>query len=133
MSTRAKGNQPKKNSTSTPNWLFASINKKWSLVLVFFLVDEIVTKYTTKASKPKRTNNIGMILFDNVTSKSIVEVATYNHKEGIDELDLSNFEVTCMDLGVINHETKEHWVEASTKQIVLQSQKDGIEKKNIKA
>lgn len=53
--------------------------------------------------------------------RSIVEVTTYNKKEGTNELDLNNFEIMRTDLGVMNCETKEHWVEASTKQIVLQS------------
>ena len=38
----------------------------------------------------------------------IAKVATYNHKEGAEKLDLSNFEVTYTDLGVMNHKTKEH-------------------------
>ena len=59
-------------------------------------------------------------------------MATYNHKEGIDAMDVNNFKITRTDLGVINRETKENWAEVSTKQIVLQSQKDGMEKKKLK-
>ena len=78
-------------------------------------------KYTTRTLNPKKTKSTTRIVFDNATGKRITKVATYNYNEGTDELDLSNFKVTCLDLGVINHKTKEHWVEASTKQIILQS------------
>lgn len=79
------------------------------------------------------TKSTAMITFDSATGRSVAKVATYNQKDGTDELDLNNFEVTHTYLGAINHETKEHSVEAFTKQIVLQSQKDGIEIKKLKA
>lgn len=115
MNTPTKSNEPHKVSTSTPNWLVSSVNKKKIFAPIFFLVDDIVSKYTTRTPKPMRTKSIAKIMFDNVMGKIITKVATYNHKEGTDELDLSNFEVTHTNLGVINHDTKEHWVEASTK------------------
>jgi hypothetical protein len=80
-----------------------------------------VSKYTNKVPKPKRTKSTTRITFDSATRRSIAEVETYNQKEGANKLELSKFEITRTDLGVMNHETKEHWVEASTKQIVLQS------------
>ena len=76
-------------------------------------------KYTNKAPKPKTTKSTTIITFDSATGRSIAKVTTYNKKLCNDELDLGSFEVTCIDLGVLNHETKEHWVEASTKKILL--------------
>ena len=60
-------------------------------------------------------------------------MATYNHKDDTSALDLSNFKITHTNLGVINREMKEHWLESSTKQIIWQSQKDGVLKKRLKA
>jgi hypothetical protein len=87
-------------------------------------VHDIVSRYVAKTPKAKKVKSTARITFDEKTRRSIVEVATYNHKEGTDAMDLNNFEITCTDLGVINQETKEHWAEVSTKQIVMQSQKD---------
>ena len=66
------------------------------MVLVSFLVDGIVTKYTNKAPKPKRKTKI---TFDSAMERSIDEVATYNQNDGVDMLDIRNFEITCTDLG----------------------------------
>ena len=67
-----------------------------------------MSKYTNKAPKPKRTKITARITFTSAIGRSIAEVATYNHKEGAEILDLRNFKVTSIDLGVMNYETKEH-------------------------
>lgn len=132
VNTLEKVTKLQQNAT-TSNWLVALVNRKRSLVLVSFLVDDIMRKSTNKATKPKRTKSTTKITFDSEMGRSIAEVATSNKKEGIDKLELRKFEITCIDLRVMNHETKEDWVETSTKQILLQSQKDRIEKKKLKA
>lgn len=43
-------------------------------------------------------------------------------------LSVGDFEITRVDLGVLNRETKEHWLEQSTQNMLVQSQKDGKEK-----
>ena len=116
INTLEKGIESQKDAT-TPNWLVALVNRKRILVPISFPINDIVSKYTNKTQKPKRTKSTTRITFDIATGRSIAKVATYNKKEGIDELDLNNFEITCIDLGVMNHETKEHWT--LTKQIVL--------------
>jgi hypothetical protein len=108
MATPTKDKEPPKYSCTTPSWLAASVNKKWSLVLVSFPVHHIDSRYTSKAPKAKKIKSSAHITFDDKTSKSIAKVATYNHKEGTKIMDLNNFKVTCTDLGVINRETKEH-------------------------
>ena len=55
-----------------------------------------MTKYTNKAPKPKRKTKI---TFDSATGRSIDDVATYNQNDGVDKLDIRNFEITCTDLG----------------------------------
>lgn len=114
VNTPKKGTKSQKDAT-TPKWLIASVNRKRILVPISFHIDNIVRKYTNKTPKPKRTKSTTIITFDSATRRSISEIATYNKKEGTDKLDLNNFEITRTDLGVMNHETKEHWMETSTK------------------
>ena len=86
----------------------ALVNRKRSLVLVSFPMDDIARKYANNAPKTKRTKSTTRITFDNATRRNIFEVATYSKREGDDKLDLKIFEVIHTDLGVMNHETKEH-------------------------
>lgn len=51
-----------------------------NLAANFFLVADIMRKYTTTAQKPKRTKSTTRIVFDNAIGKRIAEVAKYNHK-----------------------------------------------------
>ena len=81
---------------------------KRSLVLVSFPINDIVSKYTNKDPKPKRNKITSKITFDSTTRRNTAKVATYNQKEGDDILDQSNFEIRRTDLGVRNHEMKEH-------------------------
>lgn len=67
MNTLTKNSEPRKVTGSTPNWLVASVNKKRSLVHVSFLVTNIMTRYTSRAPKPKRTKSTTRITFNGKT------------------------------------------------------------------
>ena len=48
------------------------------------------------------------------------------------DLSISEFEVTRVNLGVLKKETKENWLDQSTQNMLVQSQRDGKEKKEVK-
>lgn len=108
LGTPVKDMELQKALDSTPNWLVALVNKKRSLVPMCFLIDDIMSKYTARTLKSKRTKSSARIVFDQDTCNNIAEVVTFNPKDDTVTLDLSNFEITHTSLRVINRETKEH-------------------------
>ncbi len=62
----------------------------------------------------------------------MTEVASYKPKDGSTNLTIGDFKITKVDLGVLNLETKEHKLVQSSQYMLVQSQKDGNEKRGLK-
>lgn len=71
-------------------------------------VKDIFTKYATFTPKNKKEKNDVDLTKDPNTGKVIEEVASYRQKEGSCEVEVKDFKVTTMDLGVLTRDMNNH-------------------------
>lgn len=72
------------------------------------------------------------LIKDLVTSKVMMEVATYKQKEVFGEINAEDFNVTTMDLGAISRDTGNHFFNFSVDHMLNESKRDNKEKKDLK-
>ena len=130
--TLVRDAQTRPASPAISSWLSNSINKKRILQPMSTPVKDIVTRYATRGSKAKKTKTDAHLIKDPLTRKITIEVTTYQQKKESGDIDEEGFKVTSIELGTINRSTGNNFFKFSADHMLIQSEKDSKEKKELK-